>query len=267
MVARCSHFIDVSDATKPAFWQPFLKDSLSLKLAAQNSSKFHTCLIIPMHLSYWLTLNFSSFSGGDRNLSGNIWAGTNNLSIQKDQIAVSFCWSAIGMMSRQRMIWSFPCSLFQLLLEIQVRMNHDNSWWTAVIFVGYISEFPRCQEGEHMFQTRWILFQVYIQDLESVDWTSTQGRYGVDGWLVHETHPPEIAGLNRWCFEKPDGVANNQLRRKDESTFDFCKLTWQWTVTHCIVEISMVHPTHGLISIQLFVFAGGYRFHGWSNSD
>ena len=32
-----------------------------------------------------------------------------------------------------------------------------------------LDTFPRCQEGENMFQTRWTLFQEKIQDLESVD--------------------------------------------------------------------------------------------------
>ena len=32
-----------------------------------------------------------------------------------------------------------------------------------------LDTFPRCQKGEHMFQTRWTLFQVYVQDLESLD--------------------------------------------------------------------------------------------------
>lgn len=204
MVARCSHFIDVSDATKPAFWQPFLKDSLSLKLAAQNSSKFHTCLIIPMHLPYGLTLNFSSFSGGDRNLSGNIWTGTNNLSLQKDhncwnncsKIAVSFCWSAIGIPTA--MIWSFPFSLFQLL-EIQVRMNHDDSWWTAVIFVGYMSKMSRRKHVSDSVDFVSIS-RIWNRWTEQVPKAVFRSGFW---WLVYETHPPQIAGL-KWCrFEKP----------------------------------------------------------------
>lgn len=132
----------------------------------------------------------------------------------------------------------------------------------------YFQNFQDVKKEKTCFRLGGLCFK-YISRIWN-RWTEQVPKADTEwmgGWCMKHI-PQKWLGWTGDALKNPDGVANNQqLRRRDESTFDFCKLTWQWTLTHCTVEISMVHPTHFLISIQLFLFAGGYRFHGWSNSD